>query len=89
MKQKKVRLKNKLGLHARASSKFVELARTFKSSIKVIKNGEPADGKSILGLLMLAAAYNEEIKIVANGPDEKEAIEALVKLIEERFGEDE
>ena len=84
-----VKLKNKLGMHARASSKFVELAKTFKSDIKVAKNGETVNGKSILGLLMLAVAYNEEIEIIAEGPDEKEAIIKLIELIEKRFGENE
>lgn len=89
MVRKVVKLKNKLGMHARASSKFVELAKTFKSEIKVCKNGEAVNGKSILGLLMLAAAFNEEIEIMAEGPDEKEALESLLKLVEERFGENE
>lgn len=89
MVSKIVKLKNKLGMHARASSKFVELAKTFKSDIKVSKNGEAVDGKSILGLLMLAAAYNQEIEIIANGPDEEEALDKLLELIEARFGENE
>ncbi len=89
MVSKVVKLKNKLGMHARASSKFVELAKTFKSDIKVGKNGEVVNGKSILGLLMLAAAFNQEIEIIANGPDEEEALNKLLELIEERFGENE
>lgn len=84
-----ITLKNKLGMHARASSKFVELAKTFESKVEVGKNGEIVNGKSILGLLMLAAAYGEEIEIITEGPDEKEAMESLIKLIEERFGENE
>jgi len=89
MVSKIVKLKNKLGMHARASSKFVELAKTFKSEIKVGKNGELVNGKSILGLLMLAAACNEEIEIIAEGPDEEDAIKNLLDLVEKRFGEDE
>ncbi len=89
MISKVLKLKNRLGLHARASSKFVELARTFKSDIKVVKNGEIADGKSILGLLILAAAVGEKIEIRVEGPDEKKALKALVDLVNERFGENE
>jgi phosphocarrier protein len=89
MVSKIVKLKNKLGMHARASSKFVELAKTFKSEIKVGKNGDLVNGKSILGLLMLAAACNEEIEIIAEGPDEEDAIKNLLDLVEKRFGEDE
>lgn len=86
---KVVKLKNRLGLHARASSKFVELAKAFVSDIKVKKNGEIVDGKSILGLLMLAASFGEEIEIIIEGPDEKRAIKSLLKLVKKRFGEDE
>lgn len=86
---KVIKLKNKLGLHARASSKFVELAKTFVSDVKVKKNGEIVDGKSILGLLILAAAFGEEIEIITEGPDEKQANKSLLKLVKKRFGENE
>lgn len=89
MISKTVTLKNKLGMHARASSKFVETAKNFESDVIVYKNGEKVNGKSILGLLMLAAAVGDEIEITTQGPDEKEAMEALLKLVEERFGENE
>lgn len=86
---KVVRLENKLGLHARASSKFVELAKTFVSDVKVKKNGEIVDGKSILGLLMLAASFGEEIEIITEGPDEKQANKSLLELVKKRFEENE
>lgn len=89
MLTKPIKLNNKLGLHARASAKFVELAKTFSSNVKVKKDGEVVDGKSILGLLMLAATIGEEIEIITDGPDEEEAMKLLHKLIEERFGENE
>lgn len=86
---KVIKLKNRLGLHARASSKFVELAKTFSSDVKVKKNGEVVDGKSILGLLMLAATVGEEIEIITEGPDEKQANKSLFELVKKRFGENE
>lgn len=89
MLKKQIKLNNKLGLHARASAKFVELAKTFSSSVKVKKDGEVVDGKSILGLLMLAAKIGEEIEIIIDGPDEENAMKFLHKLVEERFGENE
>lgn len=80
---------NRLGLHARAAARFVQLANQFESRIEVVSEQSKADGKSILGLLTLAASRGSSIHLSANGPDEKAAIEELVELIEGRFGEDE
>jgi len=88
MKERRVKIKNKLGLHARAASVFVQLSNKFNSKITVQKDGMEVDGKSIMGLLTLAAPKGSEILIIAEGPDEEKAIESLVKLIENKFGEE-
>ncbi len=88
MIERKVKIVNKLGLHARPASLFAKTAEKFVSEITVEKDGMEVDGKSILGLMMLVADKDSYLTIRANGPDEKEAIEALVKLVEEGFGED-
>lgn len=79
---------NTLGLHARAAAAFVKIANRFQSEIIVIKDDSSVNGKSIMGVLMLAASKDSRISITAKGDDAKEAIEALRKLIEEKFGED-
>jgi len=89
MVEKKLVLKNKLGLHARAAAKLVQLAEQFKSDIKIIKDNVEADGKSILGVLLLAAPVGSELIFRADGEDEQEAIEAIEQLIEDKFGEEE
>lgn len=83
-----VKIQNLKGLHARATSAFVKLADSFKSEIKVTKQDLTVNGKSIMGLLMLGAPLGETIKISATGTDAKEAIEALVKLVNKKFGEE-
>ena len=83
-----VKIQNLKGLHARATSTFVKLADSFKSEIKVTKQDLTVNGKSIMGLLMLGAPLGEMIKISATGTDAKEAIEALVKLVNKKFGEE-
>jgi len=88
MKCQKVMLVNKLGLHARASAKLVSLASEFDSEITLQRNGQQINAKSIMGLMMLAAAKGAEIELCADGKDEKKAIEALSELISNRFGED-
>lgn len=82
---------NRLGLHARPAMAFVEEAMRFTASIRVSKHGdgEAVDGKSILQMLMLAGTCGSVIEIEADGPDESDAIAALVHLVEARFGEDE
>ncbi len=89
MIKKEVTLINRLGMHARAATKLVQVAQRFKSRITVEANGMEADAKSILGLLTLAAPVGTKLLIKADGEDEKEAIEAIVQLIEDRFGEGE
>jgi phosphocarrier protein len=78
---------NKLGLHARAAVKLVHTAGRFRSDIKVRKGSEEVDAKSILGILLLAAALGSTITVTANGDDEREALDAIQHLIESRFDE--
>ncbi|OQX55326.1 MAG: phosphocarrier protein HPr [Candidatus Cloacimonas sp. 4484_209] len=82
-------IENKLGLHARPASLFVKTAGQFESDITIEKDGVEVNGKSIMGIMMLAAEQGSEIILTAKGPDEKEAIDALVQLITKRkFDED-
>lgn len=80
---------NKLGMHARASAKFVNLASQFKSDIVLERNGHQANGKSIMGIMMLAAGKGSRLSLNVEGVDEDEAMQALRGLIENRFGEEE
>ena len=80
---------NKLGLHARAAAKLVNLASQFKSEITVTRNGQDVNGKSIMGIMMLAAGKGSKLQLAADGTDEQQALTALRALIENRFGEDE
>ena len=80
---------NKRGLHARASAKFVKLAATFDAEVRVSKDGQTVDARSIMGLMMLAAAPGWCIDIVAEGDEADAAVEALVGLVAARFDEDE
>jgi len=89
MLEKKIIIKNKLGLHARAAVKFVNLANRYLSSVKIVKDSMEVDGKSILGILTLAASQGTPIKLVINGRDESQAMQALCELINNRFGEEE
>lgn len=81
----RVRVVNPLGLHARAAARFVRLASEFRSQIRVTQGPRTMDGKSILGLLLLAAARGSELTISADGPDERLAVERLVRLAEKGF----
>jgi phosphocarrier protein len=78
---------NQLGMHARAAAKFVHLASRFRSRIRVMRETGEMDGKSIMGLLLLAAARGTTITITADGDDEFEAVEALAGLVQAGFGE--
>jgi len=78
---------NALGLHARAAARFVKLAGQFESRIAVSRGSRTVDGKSILGLLLLAAARGREIDVTAEGPDEQAAIDAVVDLVARGFEE--
>lgn len=80
---------NKKGLHARASAKFVQCAEQFDAKITVAREGTEVAGTSIMGLMMLAAATGSKISISADGPAAKEALDALVALIDRKFDEDE
>lgn len=89
MVEQDITIKNRLGLHARAAVKFVNLANRFVASVKIVKDGNEIDGKSILGILTLAATQGSEIRLVAAGKDEEAALAALVELINNRFDEKE
>jgi len=86
--EKEVEVVNKLGLHARPAMMLVKTASQFQSEIKIIKDNMNVNAKSIMGVLVLAAEKGSKLKIVAEGPDEKEAVEALAKLFAEGFGEE-
>jgi phosphocarrier protein HPr len=85
--ERDIEIKNKLGLHARAAAKLVHCAARFRSDIKIRKGNEEVDGKSILGILLLAAARGTTITIKANGEDEADAVAAIEKLIDAKFDE--
>ena len=79
---------NQLGLHARAAAKLVTLASKFEADVRVRKDGKEVSGKSIMGVMMLAAAKGSEITLIANGGDAEQALAELEALINERFGEE-
>ena len=80
---------NKLGLHARAAAKFVTVASTFSCDIEIEKSGQKVNGKSIMGVMMLAASRGTKLVLITSGQHEADAADALEKLIAERFGEHE
>ena len=82
-----IEIKNKLGLHARAAAKLVHCAARFKSDIKVRKGDEEVDGKSIHGILLLAAGRGSVITVRADGADERAALDAVENLIDSKFDE--
>ena len=88
MKCKDVFIDNKLGLHARASAKFVQMASEYASEITLSRNGQKVNGKSIMGIMMLAAAKGTALELCADGADEINAITALSSLVDDFFGED-
>lgn len=87
MTTRSVTIVNTLGLHARAAARFVHLASSFTSQIRVTRGARTMDGKSILGLLLLSAGRGSEIEISADGPDEQQAVDALVALAAKGFEE--
>ncbi|WP_119396024.1 HPr family phosphocarrier protein [Salinibius halmophilus] len=89
MVEKQTKLINLRGLHARAASKLVNTASAFGSSITVEKDGKEADAKSIMAVMMLAAAKDHQLTIKATGSDEEAALDAVLALIEDKFGEEE
>ena len=84
---REVLVQNKLGIHARPAAMFVKIANRYESDIKVEKDGEEVNGKSIMGVMLLAASMGSKLKITAVGPDAQQAIEALVNLVVNKFGE--
>ncbi len=89
MIERELAIKNRLGLHARAAAKFVQTASRFKSAVKVRKNGEEVDGKSILGILLLAASQGTRIVVSVSGEDEADAFAAVEDLVSRSFDEGE
>jgi phosphocarrier protein HPr len=89
MLEHRITIRNKLGLHARAAVKFVNLSNRFVASVKIVKDGNEIDGKSILGILTLAATQGSEIILLVSGKDEEAAVKALAELINNRFDEKE
>ncbi|PPC84456.1 MAG: phosphocarrier protein HPr [Methylotenera sp.] len=86
---KELEIINKLGLHARASTKLTQAAGKFASEVWITRNGRRVNAKSIMGVMMLAAAKGSIVTLEANGADEVAAVDTLVALINSRFGEDE
>ena len=89
MQRKKITIINKLGLHARAAAKLVQTASGYESDIFIIHNGRKVSGKSIMGIMMLAASRGTAIEIITSGEDEEQAMAGVETLITERFGEPE
>ena len=88
MTSQEVIVVNQLGMHARAAAKFVHLATRYEARVKVARDRREMDGKSIMGILLLAAARGSTITISADGADERDAVDALVALVQSGFGED-
>lgn len=89
MLRREIEIINRLGLHARAAARLVTLAQTFVADIKIARNGQQVNGKSIMGVMMLAAARGSTIELIIDGNDEEQAMAHLVALINNRFDESE
>jgi phosphocarrier protein len=87
MRQQEVEINNKLGMHARASAKLTQLAAKYQCEVSLARNGRKVNAKSIMGVMMLAAGKGSRITLETEGPDESEAMDALVALIGDCFGE--
>ena len=87
MEKREVTIPNRLGLHGRAAAKLVTLCMRYSSSVMLLANGKRADGRHMIALLMLSAAMGATVRIEANGPDEKQAVVAVTRLISDGFGE--
>ncbi|MBI5894258.1 MAG: HPr family phosphocarrier protein [Deltaproteobacteria bacterium] len=81
-------IQNKLGLHARAASQFVQLTNKFKADITISRGRQEVNGKSIMGVMMLAAAKGSKITVTASGEDANSALDAIEKLVNDKFGEE-
>ncbi|MGN0867932.1 MAG: HPr family phosphocarrier protein [Akkermansia sp.] len=88
MISKQLTILNKLGIHARPAAQFVRVASRFESDVTVEKDEDRVDGKSIMGIMMLAVGWGATIQVCVDGPDEAECLAALEKLIQDKFGED-
>jgi phosphocarrier protein HPr len=88
MTRRDVTIRNRLGLHARAAAKFVHAATRYQSKILVQRDGRTMDGKSIMGVLLLAATHGTTVRISADGSDEQAAVDELCHLVETGFGEE-
>lgn len=89
MLRQQIEIVNRLGLHARASAKLTQLAGSFKSEVWMTRDGRRVNAKSIMGVMMLAAGKGSGVELETEGPDEQAAMDALVALIEDKFGEGE
>jgi phosphocarrier protein len=87
MQQREVEIINKLGLHARASAKLTQLAAKYASDVQISRNGRKVNAKSIMGVMMLAAGKGSKVTVEIDGPDESAAMDAIVALIDDYFGE--
>ena len=88
MTSQAVTVVNQLGMHARAAAKFVHLATRYESKVRVARDRREMDGKSIMGILLLAAARGTTLTISAEGPDEAHAVQSLIELVQSGFGEE-
>ena len=88
MKEKKIKIVNKLGLHARPASLLVQTAMKYSSTVTIIKDEYKVDAKSIMGILMLAASCGTELTVQTEGPDEQQALDNIEKIFNEGFGEE-
>jgi phosphocarrier protein HPr len=88
MLKREIEIINKLGLHARAAAKLVSCANSFQSSVFLLRSGQRVNGKSIMGVMMLAANQGTLLELEVDGPDEAATLQALVDLINDRFGEE-
>lgn len=87
MAEREVQVRNRLGMHARAAVRFVQMANGFRCEVKVVKDGQEANGKSIMGLLTLVAAHGVTMTLVCEGDDAPAAVAALAELVDSGFGE--
>lgn len=86
---KNIEIKNKLGVHARAAALLVQTVNRFSAQVSISKDGQTADGRSIMGVLTLAATQGSTIQVEAAGPDAEQAVKAIEKLVDRRFNENE
>jgi phosphocarrier protein len=88
MEEREVTIKNRAGIHARPAALIVQTANKYDSQISFEKDDDKVNGKSIMGIITLGAGYNTKLKVIAEGSDEKQAVEAIAALFEKRFEED-